>query len=99
MGAAILASRSALDVPAEGLADQLHAVADAEHGNAKLENGWIATRRTRLINARGTAGEDDALGSEFLDPGGRHVVPHDLAVHALLADPPGDQLGVLRAKV
>jgi hypothetical protein len=30
---------------------------------------------------------------------GRDVVPHDLAVHVLLADPPGNELSVLRAEV
>ena len=30
---------------------------------------------------------------------GRDVVPHDLAIDVLLANPAGDQLGVLRAEI
>ena len=38
-------------------------------------------------------------GASSRDAGGRDVVPHDLAVDALLAHPAGDQLGVLRAEI
>jgi len=88
-----------LHAAAEGLADELHSVADAEHGNAEIEDGGVALRGAVGVNARGAAGEDDALGCQFADACGRDVVPHDLAVDVLLADAAGDELGVLGAEV
>ena len=40
-----------------------------------------------------------ALGASSRTRCGRDVVPHDLAVHVLLAHAAGDELGVLRAEV
>ena len=96
---AILAGRGALHFAAERLAHQLHAVADAEHRDAELEDLRIALRRAVGVHARRAAGEDQPLRRELAHPLGRDVVPHDLAVHVLLADPAGDQLDVLRAEV
>ena len=99
MGPAIFAGRSAFDLPAQRLADQLHAVADAQHGNAQLENRRIAMRSAGFVNARRAARKNQAARGQLLHAGGRDVVPHDFAIDALLAHPPGDQLGVLRAEI
>ena len=99
VGPAVLAGRRALHLAAERLAGQLHAVADAQHGQAEAEDFRIALRRARLVDAGRPAGEDDALGGQLADPLGRDVVPDDLAVDVLLPHPPGDQLGVLRAEI
>ncbi len=98
-GAAVLARRSALHLPAHGLADQLHAVADAQHGNAQLEDFRIALRRALGVDARRAAGEDQPLRRKFANPLGCDVVPHDLAVDVLLADAAGDELHILGAEI
>ena len=51
------------------------------------------------VHAGRPAREDQPLRRELAHPVGRDVVPHDLAIHVLLADPSGDQLHVLRAEV
>ena len=63
MGPAVLADLVALHAAAECLAHQLHSVADAEHGNAEVENRRIALRCAVGVHARRSAGEDDALGA------------------------------------
>jgi len=84
---------------AQCLACQLHAVADAEHGDAEAKNARITLRGAGFVDARRPAREDDALGVEFADPVGRDVVPHDLAIHILLPHPAGDELGILRPEI
>ena len=52
---------AALSDPApQGVARQLHAVADAQDRHAELEDVRIAARRARLVDAGRPAGEDDA---------------------------------------
>ena len=89
----------ALHAAAERLAHELHAVADAEHGDAEIENRRIALRRAVGINARRAAGKDEPFRRELANARGRDIVPHDLAVHVLLAHAARDELGVLRAEV
>jgi len=96
---AVFAGLRPPDLTAEGVAGQLHAVADAEHRNAESKNRRVAPWRARLVDARRPAGEDDALGVERTDAVGGHVVPDDLAIDMLLANPPSDELRVLRAEV
>ena len=79
--------------PAERLAGQLHAVADAQHGHAEAEDLRIALRRARLVDAGRPAGEDEPLGGQLADPLGRDVVPDDLAVDVLLRAPAGRSAG------
>ena len=59
----------------------------------------VALRRAVGIHAGRSAGEDDAFWCNLADTIGRDVVPHDFAVHMLLADSSSDELGVLRAEV
>ena len=96
---AVLAGRRPLDLAAEGLAGQVQPVADAQHGHAEAEDFRVALRRARLVDAGRPAGENDPHRGQLADPRGRDVVPDDLAVDVLLADPPGDQLRVLRAEI
>ena len=97
--AAVLAGLCPTDVPAQGVAGQLHAVADAEHWDPESEYPWIAPRGCRFVDARRAAREDDALRREGPDAFRGDVVADDLTVDMLLADAAGDQLGVLRTKV
>ena len=98
-GAAVFAGLRPADVAAEGVAGQLHAVADAEHGNAEPEDARVAPRGAGLVDTRRTTREDNSLGSQRLDAIRGQIVADDLAVDMLLADATGDQLGVLRAEV
>ncbi len=84
---------------AELLRHRLHAVADAEHGNAELEHDSRRTRRLRIRDRLGTAGQDDALRLEGADFVVRDVPGQDLAVHAHFAHAPRDELRVLRAEI
>src|SRR5262245_6096234 len=60
LSSAELAAARLLDLAAQRLAGELHAVADAEDGNAEGEDGRIAVRGTGVVDARRPAGEDDA---------------------------------------
>ena len=99
MRPAILPGWRALHLAAQRLADQLHAIADAQHGQAEVEDFRVAPRRARLVDAGRPAGQDQPLGGQLANPFGRQVVPHNFAVNLLLPHPPGDQLGVLRAEI
>ncbi len=97
--AAKFADGMALDAAAESLAHQLHAVADAEDRDAEVEDRGIALRCAVGIHARRAAGKNEAFRGEFAYAVGRDVVPHDFAVHVLLANAAGDELGVLRTEI
>jgi len=95
VGPTVFAGLRPADPPAESLAGRLHAIADAEDRNAEAEQSRIAAGGIILINAGRPAGEDDPTGGNLSDPLGSDVVPDDLAVDMLLADPTGDELSVL----
>ena len=77
----------------------LHAVADAEHRDAQIEDLGVELRGVVDVHAHGAAGEDDALGRVGLDALDGHVVRHELRVHAALAHAARDELAVLRPEV
>ncbi len=78
---------------------RLHAVANAEDGQARIEHFlrrlWRAMQRGGLW----ATGKDDALRTERGNLGGIVVPGPDFAVDPDLADTPRNQLGVLRAEV
>ena len=81
------------------MAHQLRAVADAQHGNAHLEQFLADGGGVRQINTVGPAGEDDARGL-FLPHGLKgFFVGYDLGIYAAFAHAAGDQLIVLTAEV
>src|SRR5213075_3233865 len=77
----------------------LHAVANPEHGNPQQKNPLVALGGSRLVNARGPAGENEPLRCMFLNLFRGDVVPDDFAVDVVLPDAAGDELGVLSAEV
>ncbi len=87
------------DPTAELLRHGLHAVADAQHGNAqfkhRLRRGWRLGSGHRLRAAR----QDHAPGLKLADVLVRHVPGMDLAIDPALAHAARDQLGVLRTEV
>ena len=96
---AVLASLRRHDVAAEEVPHRLHAVADAEHGHAGVEERLRGERRAVLVDARGAAREDDALVAVREDLLERVGAGEDLGVHGHLPDPAGDQLRVLAPEV
>ena len=56
-----------LDFSAEKMRHELHAVADAEHGDAEFEDGAVGMRRVLGIHGHGAAAEDDSAGFESGD--------------------------------
>src|ERR1017187_8974182 len=87
------------DVAAGEMIGELQAVADAQDGNAQIEEFRIAGRRPRFVNAGRPAREDDAASLQPAYPLGGDVGADELAEDVLLAHPPGNELGVLRAEV
>src|SRR2546423_1744333 len=83
----------------EQLRHQLQPVADAEHGNAELEQRRVAHRSALLLDARGPSAEDDALRAPRFDVGGAEIGPLNLAVDVELADSARDELRVLAAEI
>jgi hypothetical protein len=98
-GAAEFAMLGDLDGATEFGAHGLLAVADAEHRQSEGEDLRRGARRHRLGDARRPARQDDAAQAlprqRRLDAAERH----DLGIHAGLAHPPRDQLGVLGAEI
>src|SRR5262249_53221367 len=88
-----------LDLAAQLLGHRLHAVTDAQHGNAQAEYRFRRARRAALPYRVRTAGKDHALRAEVAHEGIRDVVRMDLAVDLCLAHAARNQLRVLRAKV
>ena len=78
---------------------ELAAVADAQHGHAQGKDGRVHLGRGLQIDRVGAPGEDKADGLHFLELRQGRGIGLDLAVHAALPDPPGDQLVVLPAEV
>ena len=96
---AVFTLQALLDLAAEKLGEQLHAVADAEHGHAERENIFVRQRRVRGINAGRAAGQNDSARLQRGDFHRRRVVAQDDRIHVALADAARDDLRVLRPKI
>ena len=99
MSGAKLALSTALDMTAELVGHRLHAVANPEHRHAPVErpvgSGWGVV----VVDARGSAAQDDAARVQLADPlpGGRRG--NELAIDVEFAHAAGDQHGGLRTEV
>ncbi len=96
---AVFAFEAFLDLAAQKLGQQLHAVADAEHGQAEGKDFFVRQGCISGIHAGRTAGQDDAFGVQRGDFLRRGVEAQDLRIHVALADAARNDLRVLRAKV
>ena len=92
---AVFALLSGNDSAAQDLAHQLHAVADSENGDAKLEDTFVYRGGVFFEDGVRSAGKDDAFGRGFFELFGCRLKGNDLSVNFLLADAAGYQLGVL----
>ncbi len=97
LGSSVLPVGTRLDRAAEEEGHGLHAVADAEHGDAGLEQRRRWKGRSLVVHAGRAPGEDDGLVAE--ETRERHRRREDLGVDARLANPAGDQLRELGAVV
>jgi len=81
------------------MGNELEPVADAQDGNAKLEDTWIRVRRVRLIDTLWPAGQDDGSRVEgFYSVEGK-IIGVDFRVNAEFANFSGNKLGILRPKI
>ena len=99
LGAAVLAGAVVRHVAAQRQRHGLEAVAQAQHRDARLEQGGVDARRAVGVHAGGPAGEDHRGGLARDDVLDGRVAGHDLGVHLRLTHAAGDQLGVLGAVV
>ncbi len=96
---AVLARTRVGHGPPERLRHQLEPVAHAEDRHPRREDRGVDARGALGVDRRRPPGEDDRLRLPRQHLGHRHGVGHDLGVDPRLADPAGDQLGVLRPEV
>ena len=99
LGVAELSLARALDRPAQGPAHPLHPVADAEDGDAHLEQALGDIGRVVGVDAGRAAREDDAGEVHLLGRRERLGRGEDLAPGPRLAQAARDELGVLGAEV
>mmetsp|Transcript_4305 Transcript_4305/g.16087 ORF Transcript_4305/g.16087 Transcript_4305/m.16087 type:complete len:381 (-) Transcript_4305:77-1219(-) len=101
--ATVLGLVRGLDLAAHELDDELHAVADAEHGDALglavIEEGVRDGGRALDVDGVGPAGEDDHGRVMRRDASHVGVARQEDRVHPELAHAPGDELRVLAAVV
>src|SRR6266568_6960533 len=88
-----------VDLAAQMVRDELHAVADAQHRDSSAERFGVDLRRSSFVNAGGAAAEDEPRGIALLQLRPRSRAWHELAVHLGLAYPARDQLAELRPEV
>jgi len=88
-----------IDLSAEVVRDELHAVTDAQHRDSRAERFGIDLRRAGLVDAGGAAAEDEPCGIALLQLRPRSRPGHQLAVHLGFTNPARDQLAELRSEV
>jgi hypothetical protein len=98
-GVPVFALRRGRDFPAEGIGHQLHAVADAEHGDARLVHDRIAARRGGFRHAPRSAGEHDPDRMFRTDLGDRGVVGEDFGIDRQFPQSARNQLRELRSEI
>ena len=88
-----------LDRPAEVARHQLHAVTDAEHRHAELEDARVDLRCTVGVDGGRPAGEHERRRVARAELRGADPVGDDLRVDPRLTDTARDQLRVLAAEI
>ena len=86
-------------VAAEQARHQLHAVADAEDGDAQVEDARVAGRCAGIGNTPRSTREDETGGALGLDGRARRIERHDLGVDRHFTQTTCDELRVLRAEI
>src|SRR5450759_5197558 len=78
---------------------QLHSIANSKHWIAKRKNLRVEVRRALVVNARRSARKYDAPWLQRGDFISRDVEANDLGIDLAFANPPRDDLGVLRTEI
>ncbi len=99
LGLAVLGDAALGHPAAEGVGEELLAVADPQHRDAELEDVRVEAGGALGVHALGSAREDDRAGRAVADLAGGDRVGHDLGVDVGLAHATGDELRVLGAEV
>ncbi len=86
-------------LPAQGMRQQLHPIANAKHRQTGTQQILGQCRRIVLIDRRRAAGENVATRLNGLHRLSRRIPGEKLAIDLHLAHPPRNQLRILRAKV
>src|SRR5262245_54214377 len=84
---------------AERVGHELHAVADAQHRTAQIENLGIAKRCAGIRDTLWSSRKDDPGWVPLANVLGRRVRRPDFGIHRQLAQPPSYQLCVLGPKI
>ena len=87
------------DGPAQGLGHELAAIADAQNGHPQPEDLRIHVGGLLVVDAVGSAGEDDPHGVKGPDLREGEGVGLHLTVDMALPDAPGDELVILAAEI
>ena len=95
----VLAYFARFHLAAKLLRHGLHAVADAKHRDAQLEDRARRFLGRRLVGRHVTAGKNDPLGAVLADKIVANIARVNFAVGARFSHAAGDQLRVLRAEV
>ena len=96
---AVFAGLCLAALAAQQVHHQLLAIADAQHGDAHLEQCLVHHGGVGLEHGGGAAGKDQGVGCEGADLLQGHAEGFDLAVHAALADAACHQQVILAAEV
>ena len=81
------------------MSDELHAVTDAEYRDACLQQLDPNRRCLSIVDAGRAAGKNEAAWPLTENTGYRGVVWQDLRIDVRLANPAGNQLGILRTEI
>ena len=96
---AVFAGLCLAALAAQQVHHQLLAIADAQHGDAHLEQCLVHHGGVGLEHGGGAAGEDQRVRREGADVLHAQAIGLDLAVYAALADAPRHQQVILPAEV
>ena len=99
LGPAEFAVMPRLDLAAQLHGHDLLAIADAQHGDARVEDGLGSPWGALVCHRAGPAREDHRLGGQLRKGALGGLEGGDLAIDAGLAHAPRDELGHLRAEI
>ena len=96
---AVFPLSSFFDRSTECVRRELHAITDAEDGNRAVKNLRVQGWCIRIQNRRRSAGKDDSCRMLVKNGLNGRAKRQYFAVDMFLANPPGDQLGILCTEV
>jgi len=99
IGTPVFAARAALHRRAQQVRHQLHAVADAQNRHAQLKYALVHPGRALIQHAGRASAENDAHGLDGPDIRQLRAAGQHAGIDPALTYTPGNQLGVLAAKV